>query len=144
MNYGPGVTHQLEDFKEVQVGVEDVLDLLQPLLAQGAHGVANSVEAHAAGEDDEALEQGLAAGDVFELQVRDAIGELAMQKNKREKKKRLYGMLILLWNIPQRIKLLHEMSPGSLTPHTPPTNTPTPPHPLPQLTCSSRSFALTS
>lgn len=69
-------THQSEDFKEVQVGVEDVLDLLQPLLAQGAHGVANPVEAHAAGEDDEALEQGLAAGDVFELQVRDAIGKL--------------------------------------------------------------------
>lgn len=81
MNNGPDVAHQLEDFKEVQVGVEDVLNLLQPLLAQGAHGVANSVEAHAAGEDDEALEQGLAAGDVFELQVRDAIGELAKQKN---------------------------------------------------------------
>lgn len=77
MSYCPGVTHQLEDFKEVQVGVEDVLDLLQPLLAQGTHGVANSVEAHAAGEDDEALEQGLAAGNVFELQVRDAVGKLA-------------------------------------------------------------------
>lgn len=87
MNYGPCVAHQLEDFKEVQVGVEDVLDLLQPLLAQGAHGVANSVEAHAAGEDDEAFEQGLAAGDVFELQVRDAIGKLATQKKKKGKRK---------------------------------------------------------
>lgn len=77
--------HQSEDFKEVQVGVEDVLDLLQPLLAQGAHGVANPVEAHAAGEDDEALEQGLAAGDVFELQVRDAVGKLST-RTKKEKK----------------------------------------------------------
>lgn len=77
MSYGRGVAHQLEDFKEVEVGVKDVLDGLQPLLAQGAHGVANTVEAHAAGEDDEALEQGLAAGDVFELQVRDAVGKLA-------------------------------------------------------------------
>lgn len=121
MNYGPCVAHQLEDFKEVQVGVEDVLDLLQPLLAQGAHGVANSVEAHAAGEDDEALEQGLAAGDVFELQVRDAIGELATQEKKeeKEKKKRTHGMLILLWNVPQRIKMLREMSPDGLTPQTP-------------------------
>lgn len=80
-------TDQLEDFKKVQVGVEDVLDLLQPLLAQGAHGVANSVQAHAAGEDDEALEQGLAAGDVFELQVWDAIGELAVQKKEKKSEK---------------------------------------------------------
>lgn len=86
MNYSPDVAHQLEDFKEVQVGVEDVLDLLQPLLAQGAHGVADSVEAHAAGEDDEALQQGLAAGDVFELQIRDAVGELAGQRKRTRKK----------------------------------------------------------
>lgn len=46
------------------------------------------MEAHAAGEDDEALEQGLAAGDVFELQVRDAVGELAAQKKEKEKKEK--------------------------------------------------------
>lgn len=112
---GSGGAHQLEDLKEVQVGVEDVLDLLQPLLAQGAHGVANSVEAHAAGEEDEALEQCLAAGDVFELQVRDAEGELATPKKKGVGRERLYGMLVSLWNAPQRIKLLREMSPGGLT-----------------------------
>lgn len=81
-------THQFEDFKEVQVGVEDVLDLLQPLLAQGAHGVANPVEAHAAGEDDEALEQGLAAGDVFELQVRDAVGKLDTHTHRKKKRRK--------------------------------------------------------
>lgn len=57
--------HQFEDLEEVQVGIEDVLYPLQPLLAQGTHGVADPVEPHATGEDDEALQQGLAAGDVF-------------------------------------------------------------------------------
>lgn len=69
-------THQFEDFEEVQVGVEDVLDLLQPLLAHGAHGVADAVEAHAAGKEEEPLQQGLAAGDVLQLQVGDAEGKL--------------------------------------------------------------------
>lgn len=69
-------THQFEDFEEVQVGVEGVLDLLQPLLAHGAHGVADAVEAHAAGKEEEPLQQGLAAGDVLQLEVRDAEGKL--------------------------------------------------------------------
>lgn len=75
-------THQFEDFEEVEVSVEDVLDLLQPLLAQGTHGVADPVEPHASGEDDEALEQGLAAGYVFQLQVRDTVGKLENMKRK--------------------------------------------------------------
>lgn len=77
-------THQFEDFEEIQVSIEDVLDLLQPLLAHGAHGVADPVEAHATGEDDEALEQGLVAGYVFELKVWDTVGKLGKTKGKGE------------------------------------------------------------
>lgn len=77
-------THQFEDFEEVQIRIEDVLYLLKPLLAQGTHGVADPVEAHAAGEDDEALQQRLAAGYVFELQVWDAKSKLENMK-KRDK-----------------------------------------------------------
>lgn len=69
-------THQFEDFEEVQVGVQNVLDLLQPLLTHGAHGVADAVEAHAAGKNDESFKQGLAAGYVFQLKVRHTEGEL--------------------------------------------------------------------
>lgn len=66
-----GSTNQLEDLEEVQVGVEDVFYPLQPLLAQGAHGVADSVESHSTRENDEALQQRLAARYVLELKVRD-------------------------------------------------------------------------
>lgn len=80
-------THQSEYFEEVQVGVNDVLDALQPLLAQGTHGVADAVQPHSpTGEYDEALQQGLAAGDIFELQVWDAEGKLRWVVGEREKK----------------------------------------------------------
>lgn len=69
-------THQLEDLEEVQIGVQDVLDLLQPLLTHGTHGVTDAVEAHAAGKEDESLQQGLAAGYVLELKVGDTEGKL--------------------------------------------------------------------
>lgn len=74
--YALATTHLLEDFEEVQVGVQGVLDLLQPLLTHGAHGVADAVEAQAAGKEEEFLQQGLAAGDVLQLQVGDAEGKL--------------------------------------------------------------------
>lgn len=68
--------YQFEDFEEVQISIENVLYLLQPLLGEGTHGVADPVEPHATGEDDEALQQSLAAGYVFQLQVWDTIGKL--------------------------------------------------------------------
>lgn len=77
-------THQFEDFEEVDVSVEDVLDLLQPLLAQGTHGIADPMEPHATGKDDEALQQGLAAGYVFQLQVWDTVSKLENMKRKGE------------------------------------------------------------
>lgn len=40
------------------------------------------MEAHATGEDDEALQQGLAAGYVFQLQVWDTKGKLENMKKK--------------------------------------------------------------
>lgn len=75
-------THQFEDFEEVQVGVQNVLDLLQPLLTHSAHGVPDPVEAKPAGKNDESLKQGLAAGYVFQLKVRDTKGKLRKMKEK--------------------------------------------------------------
>lgn len=49
---------------------------MQPLLTHGAHGVADPVEAHAAGKEDESLQQGLAAGYVLQLKVGDTEGKL--------------------------------------------------------------------
>lgn len=69
-------TDQSEDLEEVQVGVEDVLYRLQLLMGEGAHVVADRVHALTAVEEDEALQQGLAAGDVFQLQVWDPEGKL--------------------------------------------------------------------
>lgn len=82
-------THQSEDFEEVQVGVQDVLDLLQLLLTHGAHGVADPVEAHAAGKEDESLQQGLAAGYVLQLKVGDAEGKLEDMEGKQGQSMRL-------------------------------------------------------
>lgn len=42
---------QPEEFEEVHVGVEPVLDDLQPLRRQDAHGVPDGVESSAAGEN---------------------------------------------------------------------------------------------
>lgn len=70
------VTHQSEDLEEVQISIKDVLYLLQPLLAEGTHSIADAVESHSTGEDDEALQQGLTARNVFQLQVWDTIGKL--------------------------------------------------------------------
>jgi len=86
--------YQSEEFEEVQVGVEDVLYLLQLRLAEGTHGVAHPVEPHATGEDDEALQQSLAAGDVLQLQVWDTKGKLGSVETK--------GMLGLLWDMSQK------------------------------------------
>lgn len=93
-------THQFEDFEEVQISIEDVLYLLQPLLAEGTHGVADSVEPHATGEDDEALQQGLAAGYVFQLQVWDTKGKLGSMETKG-----IGGMLGLLY-----VSKIHQIS----------------------------------
>lgn len=57
-------THQPEDFEKVDIGVEFVLDDLQPLLGQGAHGIANSVEPAAAGENKESLQHVVVAGNI--------------------------------------------------------------------------------
>ncbi len=62
------------------------------MLAQGTHGVADPVEPHATGEDDEALQQSLAAGYVFQLQVWDTKGKLGSMKTKG-----IGGMLGLLY-----------------------------------------------
>lgn len=86
-------THQFEDFEEVQISIEDVLYPLQLLLAEGTHGVADPVEPHATGEDEEALQQGLAAGYVFQLQVWDT--ECKLENEQME------GVLGLLWDISQ-------------------------------------------
>lgn len=90
--------HQFEDLEEVQVGIEDVLYPLQPLLAQGTHGIADAGEPHATGEDDEALQQGLAAGDVFQLQVRDSKGKLGDVAEKRTR----WDAGFRLWDASQR------------------------------------------
>lgn len=70
------VTNQFEDLEEVQISVKDILYILQPLLAEGTHGIADPVESHSTGEDDEALQQGLTARNVFQLQIWDTIGKL--------------------------------------------------------------------
>lgn len=80
--FAQNTTHHFEDLEEVQVSIHDVLYPLQPLLAEGTHGVADPVEPHATGEDDEALQQGLAAGYVFQLQVWDTVGKLGNMKRK--------------------------------------------------------------
>lgn len=67
---------QPEEFEEVYVGVEQVLDDLQPLWRQDAHGVPDGVEPSAAGEYQESLQEVKAAGDVLQMQVWDAEGEL--------------------------------------------------------------------
>ena len=69
-------TDQPEEFEEVDVGVEAVLDGLQPLGHQDAHGVADGVEAVAAGEHQETLQQTQATGDILEVQVRYPAGKL--------------------------------------------------------------------
>lgn len=69
-------TNQFEDFEEVQISIENVFYPLQSLLAEGTHGVAHTEQAPATGEDDEALQESLAAGYVFQLQVWDPVGKL--------------------------------------------------------------------
>lgn len=61
----PVNTDQPEELEEVDVGVELVLNDLQPLSREDAHGVTNSIEPTAAREDKESLQQGQAAGDVL-------------------------------------------------------------------------------
>lgn len=60
-----GPTDQAEEFKEVDIGVEFVLDDLQALWSQDAHGIPNGMEASAAGKYQESLQQVQAAGDVL-------------------------------------------------------------------------------
>ena len=69
-------TDQPKEFEEVDVGVEAVLDCLQPLGRQDAHGVADGVEAAAAWEHQDALQQTQATGDVLQVQVRHPAGKL--------------------------------------------------------------------
>ena len=94
-------TNQFEDFEEVQISIQDILYLLQSLLTEGTHGVAHPMEAHAAGEDDEALQQGLAAGYVFQLQVWDAKGKLKNMKN--ERKSGIFSLLTQGWCLKSRL-----------------------------------------
>lgn len=75
-------TNQSEDLEKVQISIEDVLYLLQPLLAESTHGVADPMEAHATGEDYEALQQGLTACNVFQLQVWDTKCKLETMEEK--------------------------------------------------------------
>ena len=69
-------TDQPQEFEEVDVGVEAVLDGLQPLGRQDAHGAADGVQATVAGEHQETLQQTQATGDVLEVQVRYPAGKL--------------------------------------------------------------------
>lgn len=61
----PAKTDQPEELEKVDIGVEFVLNDLQPLWGEDAHGIANSVESTAAGENEESLQQGQAAGNVL-------------------------------------------------------------------------------
>lgn len=62
----------MKNLEKVQVGIEDVLYLLQPLLAEGTHGISHPMESHPTREDDETLQQSLAACYVLQLQVWDS------------------------------------------------------------------------
>lgn len=112
-------THQFEDFEEVQVGVQNVLDLLQPLLTHSAHGVADPVEAHAAGKNDESFKQGLAAGYVFQLKVRDTKGKL----------KNMEGEKVENWYVSKNLNVKAQKTLAAA---------------LANFTCSSRILALMS
>lgn len=69
-------THQMEKLEEVCVGVQRVLDLLQVLLGKGTHCLVHSLEAPWTAEDNEAIQQGLATGNIFQSQFWDAKGKL--------------------------------------------------------------------
>lgn len=77
-------TDQLEEFEEVHVGVELLLDHLQPLRREDAHGIADAVECTAAGEDQESFQQVQAASNVFQTQVRSSKGKLVKSKKKKQ------------------------------------------------------------
>lgn len=76
-----GFTYQLKQLEEVYVGIEHILDLLQPLLGEGAHGVADGVHPSPALEDDKAFQQGLAAGDVLQGEIWHSEGKLEKWEN---------------------------------------------------------------
>lgn len=69
-------TDQPEEFEEVNVGVEAVLDDLQPLWGQGTHGVSDGVESSTTGEHQEPFQQPDAAGYLLQAQVWDPEGKL--------------------------------------------------------------------
>lgn len=75
----------MDELEEVDIGIEGVLDLLQACLCEGAHGVADAVEASPAREDDEALEQFLAAGDLLQSQVWHAVRKLHANRKAKER-----------------------------------------------------------
>lgn len=65
-------TNQLKDLEEVQISIQDILYPLEPLLAQGTHSIADPMQSHASGEEQETLQEGLTTCYVFQLQVWDS------------------------------------------------------------------------
>ena len=80
---GEGNTDHAEELEEVHVGMELVFDALQALRGEGADGVAHAVEPLRAREQEEALQQGLAAGDVLQTQVRHSVRKLGRREVER-------------------------------------------------------------
>lgn len=68
--------YHTEELEDVHVGVQSVFHPLQGPLGEGAQGLSHCWHPAALREDQEALQEGLAAGDVPQHQVWDSVSKL--------------------------------------------------------------------
>lgn len=70
----------MEELEEVHVGIQSIFHPLQDARGEGAQGTTHSLCPATLAEDDEAVQEWLAAGNVLQSQVWDSMSKLQRGK----------------------------------------------------------------